>query len=404
MSLINKILKELDQNGKKPNVEPLPINIEVATSPKNKEPNLRYLIIFGVLVLLFSLLLIFSYLPKTKKSTLHHEKPIVVPPPAVVTKPKTAPTILVEPAVKLDNVTLNVDNNKTTVDFILSQGTYYYVAHGKTLSQLIITLGNTSMPQDIPLKLENTAIKSLTFDRLKDSVNVNVELLPGTQIMELQLYDQPHNQLQLVLFNNRTPVGKVTKIETSLTPQQQAETKYQKALDLMAQNKNNEAINELESTIKLQPDNFKAYESLIDLLVSANQLNKASNYLDTAIKKFPNEISFVQIYAQLLAQKGNFAKALALLAKFSPDANSNPDYYALIASIYGQQNKNVEAAEIYDRLLKLYPNKAIWWVGLGISLEATDQKNAAEEAYQRAYNLGNLPADVLTFVTSKIQK
>jgi tetratricopeptide (TPR) repeat protein len=409
MSLINKILKELDQNEKKPNIDQIPLNINFDNVPQKKNLNFKILVILGMLIIFFSSILLFSYLPKSHNKQLNtqHQKTLPIPPPKLVTKPQAqaaSPIITAEPAIKLDDVTINVDNNKTTVDFVLSQNTYYYVSHGKTLSQLIITLGNTSMLKDIPVKLENTAIKSLTFDRLKDSVNVNIELLPSTQIMELQLYDQPRNQLQLVLFNNRTPLGKVTKTEATLTPEQQTEVRFQKSLDLIAQHKNSQAITELQSVIKSQPDNFKAYESLINLYINNNQLNQASELLDIAINKFPVNFTLIQTQAGILAQKGNLAKALSLLLNYSPDVNTNPDYYALIASIYEQQNKNSEAAEIYERLLGLFPNRAIWWVGLGISLEATNQKYAAQEAYQRAYNLGNLPADVMTFVVTKIQK
>lgn len=420
MSLINKILKELDQNGPKSNNDLRSVNVNIGTSSKKYNPNLRNVIILGVLVIVFAIVLVISYIPAkshklktTQKSELPKtptkpstkpSKIITIQTPPQVTKPKNIPTYMVEPSVKLENVTVSVDNNKTTLDFVLSQGTYYYVEHGKNTSQLIITLGNATMEHDIPVLLENTAIKSLIFNRHKDGIEINLELLPDTQIMELQLYSQPRNQLQLVLFNNRTPVGKVTKVEAKLTLQQQADVKYQKATDLIAQNNNSAAIEELRSIIKMQPENYKAYETLLSLLIRTNQLDSAMLLLNNAVVKFPNSIPFIQTLAEILAQKGNDARALQLLLRSPPDIVVNPDYYALIASIYQHQNKNLQAAQIYDQLLKLYPNKAIWWTGLAISLESAGQKNAAQEAYQRAYSIGGLPPELSTFVANKVQK
>jgi hypothetical protein len=44
----------------------------------------------------------------------------------------------------------------------------------------------------------------------------------------------------------------------------------------------------------------------------------------------------------------------------------------------------------------------IWWLGLGISLEALDQSNAAREAYSHALSCEDLSPQIRAYITQKL--
>ena len=72
-----------------------------------------------------------------------------------------------------------------------------------------------------------------------------------------------------------------------------------------------------------------------------------------------------------------------------------------MAYLYQQQRQYILAAELYNQLVKIDSNHALWWVGLGRALEAAGKKNAAQEAYHHALQ-GSLDMQTRNFVEHKI--
>ncbi|MBX4205407.1 MAG: tetratricopeptide repeat protein [Candidatus Doudnabacteria bacterium] len=63
--------------------------------------------------------------------------------------------------------------------------------------------------------------------------------------------------------------------------------------------------------------------------------------------------------------------------------------YEGLARLYLQEKNYTEAAETFDYLTKLEPNKDVYWSNLGLSLFSIRQFRRACEAYQRALDLNN---------------
>ena len=54
--------------------------------------------------------------------------------------------------------------------------------------------------------------------------------------------------------------------------------------------------------------------------------------------------------------------------------------------------------------MRLRPNLGVWWVGLGISLQATNQPAAALDAYRRASAAGNLHPHVAALAEERMRQ
>jgi MSHA biogenesis protein MshN len=52
--------------------------------------------------------------------------------------------------------------------------------------------------------------------------------------------------------------------------------------------------------------------------------------------------------------------------------------------------------------LRLNPQNGIWWMGLGISLEAQQRRDDAMVAFQRAKASGSLSGELPAFVDKKL--
>ena len=62
-----------------------------------------------------------------------------------------------------------------------------------------------------------------------------------------------------------------------------------------------------------------------------------------------------------------------------------------------------EAIEEYQATVRLSPQTGIWWMGLGLSLEADGRTAEAREAYQKARASGTLSPELAAFVEQKLR-
>jgi Flp pilus assembly protein TadD len=74
-----------------------------------------------------------------------------------------------------------------------------------------------------------------------------------------------------------------------------------------------------------------------------------------------------------------------------------------MAALLQETGQFAAAAQAYAGLLKLRPETAIWWFGLGVSMDQTGDFDQARNAYRKALALPGLSADVQKYVQSRLQ-
>lgn len=100
---------------------------------------------------------------------------------------------------------------------------------------------------------------------------------------------------------------------------------------------------------------------------------------------------FARMLARVYIDQGAEAKALAVMESVSPEASDDADFSALLGLLYQRAGRHTDAVRAYEQALRLRPGDGRVWLGLAISFEATEQPDAAKEAYQRAQDRGLQP-------------
>jgi MSHA biogenesis protein MshN len=184
---------------------------------------------------------------------------------------------------------------------------------------------------------------------------------------------------------------------------QSAEADYRRALADLADGRVTDAIGALERTLQVDPRHDSARQVLVGLLVEAHRNDDAMRQLQLGLGLDPRQPAMAMLLARLQLENGG-AGAVETLQRSLPYARGNGDYQALFAGVLQRQGRNREAAEQYQAALAANPGNAVWLMGLGITLQADRRNPDALAAFQRAASSGTLPADLQAFVERKIQQ
>lgn len=172
-----------------------------------------------------------------------------------------------------------------------------------------------------------------------------------------------------------------------------------RAADLIARGRATEAMEILSQVLARQPTHAAARSSLAALLAEAGRREQALHVLLAG-----SEIDagrFAAPAAQLQAELGDVTGALGTLNRVPP-AFRTAAFEALFAGLAQRAGDHMSAIAGYRRALAFPQTEPVWWVGLGVSLEATGEPGEARGAYARAAGESRLPADVRRYVTERL--
>jgi MSHA biogenesis protein MshN len=108
--------------------------------------------------------------------------------------------------------------------------------------------------------------------------------------------------------------------------------------------------------------------------------------------------------ARLQAERGDTARAIATLQAGLEHAQGNAEYAAFLAALLQREGRHEEAIAQFQGALRQRPGAGVWWLGLGISLQAANQAAAAREAYRRANAAGNLHPELAAFADQRLKQ
>ncbi len=188
-----------------------------------------------------------------------------------------------------------------------------------------------------------------------------------------------------------------------ITQQQSIDNAYRRALADLQDGRVDEAMAGLQRTLQRDPRHQGARETLVRLLLEAQRPDEAMRQLQQSLGLDPKQPAQAMMLARLqLDRSGGGAAALDTLQRSLPFAGEQLDYRAFLAGVLQREQRYHEAAEQYQLALQAAPDNSVWWMGLGIALQADKQPAQAKAAFERAQALQTLSPQLQAFVERKL--
>jgi MSHA biogenesis protein MshN len=183
---------------------------------------------------------------------------------------------------------------------------------------------------------------------------------------------------------------------------QRAEGEYRRALASMQDGRMSDTIAALESALRIDPGHEAARQTLVGLLIEAHRPDDAIRQLQLGLTQDPRQPALAMLLARLQIERGG--SGIETLTRTLPYAGANPDYHAFLAGALQRQQRHREAAAEYLAALRGAPANGVWWMGMGISLQAEKRNGEALDAFQKAQASGVLSAELQAFVERQIRQ
>ena len=199
------------------------------------------------------------------------------------------------------------------------------------------------------------------------------------------------------------PILAAGVVSRQLSAEQRADNAYREAVSLLRQGRGAEAQKSLQHTLVDVPAHQDARLLLARVLMDDGKLAEAKNLLTEGVALRPQSFPFYSALAHAQLMGKEVDAAVSTLERGLPAAGENAEYQAVLAAALQQQTRHAEAVQHYVIALRQLPDTPNWLVGLGVSLQATNNLQGAAEAYQRALDLG-LPASLAQFARDKLNQ
>ncbi|AWL03348.1 tetratricopeptide repeat protein [Massilia oculi] len=184
------------------------------------------------------------------------------------------------------------------------------------------------------------------------------------------------------------------------TAPQRVDNAYRRALLVLEDGRVTEAIATLQAGLRIDPRHEPSRQTLVGLLIEAGRTDEAMRQLQAALALEARQPSMAMLLARLQLEKGG--PALETLMRTLPHAAGNGEYHAFLAGVLQREGRHREAAEHYRAALRATPGNGVWWMGLGISLQAEKCDPDAVAAFWQALGSGTLSPELAAFVERRL--
>jgi MSHA biogenesis protein MshN len=183
---------------------------------------------------------------------------------------------------------------------------------------------------------------------------------------------------------------------------ERAEDEYHQAANMLQKGRAGDAERHLKSALDINAGHTKARELLAGLQLQNGHWREAEQTLEQGIAKVPAYYPFAQLLARVYVEHGANQKALDVMEGSRQAGAGDAEFMALLAALYQRAGDHAEAIKAYTEAIKLDPQEGRSWLGMGISLEAIQNANAASAAYQRALETGKLDENLLNYARQRL--
>lgn len=198
--------------------------------------------------------------------------------------------------------------------------------------------------------------------------------------------------------------GKVEKGGRPRTPQESAEAEFRRGAVLLNDGRVGDAKEAFWVAVKADQNHEPARQALIALLLDERQIEPARRLLQDGLAINSGNAVFASSLARILIEAKEYDAALKVLQGASAAGSSSAEFQALAGAAYQRLGNHRQAIEAYQAAVRIFPNSGSSWVGLAISLDALDHPLEASEAFRRALATETLTPDLRRFAEASVRK
>ena len=195
-----------------------------------------------------------------------------------------------------------------------------------------------------------------------------------------------------------------TGLGKQIRPEQKSNNYYRLALAQLQQGRVSEAQANLSLALESNPANQEARQTLAGLLLENKRQDEAKAILTAGLAIAPEQNDFRMAIARLQVEAGDRSSALNTLEQGLGYANNNADYQVFTATLLQSAKRHDDAVQHYMTALAIRSNDAKALIGLGISLQALGKLDKAQEAFNRAQATATLSPELTLFVEQQLKQ
>ncbi|OGV77733.1 MAG: hypothetical protein A3I83_04770 [Methylotenera sp. RIFCSPLOWO2_02_FULL_45_14] len=408
MSLINQMLKDLDQRGAGSADIQNKISPKLSASRPQRKP-LPIIKISGLIIFLIAGA--YFWMQKVAQSNSENSAKIMVaeskPVPLSADATTITDIVASEPAEIGQASTENAGNESTPlVETNLS----------------FTPPKNAQVPEEVQSKETQTIIvrdqTSKIAPEKKDKLATVLKPIEPSAIVkqdEAISANKTSTETSPVIAHTATkPLGKTSAnnlaIVKQIRPDQQSDNYYRQALTYLQQGRVSEAQANLTQALEADPKNHDARQTLASLFLENKRNDDARTILADGLGIAPEQTDFRMALARLQVEAHDNAGALITLEQGVVYAKNNADFHSFIATMLQRAERHEEAISHYMSSLSIgnaspgNTTTTSTLIGLGISLQAVGKFDDAKLAFTRVQSMSALNPELSLFVDQRLKQ
>ena len=190
--------------------------------------------------------------------------------------------------------------------------------------------------------------------------------------------------------------------EVKLSPKELANKFIKEAKEAELSGNLATAREDYAKAIKLDQTRHQVRAKLAALYYGERNNAAAIQLLNDGIQRFPQQTEFRLLLAKIQLKQNKPQQAQATLASIADSDSMAPEKWIQQGSIAQQQQQYSQAVIAFKKLTEYEPSTARWWLGLGYNLDAAGQYVPAVEAYRKALQLPSLSSASRKYIVSRL--
>ncbi|PKI13159.1 tetratricopeptide repeat protein [Colwellia sp. 12G3] len=408
MSVINQMLKDLEQRSPEPNAHSVqPGHVESSYSP------IKIALLSGISVFGICLISFYVWQLVSENTALKAEK-ISNQVTQQISNQTTSRANALQSSQKTPLNKLDLVENKTyqaAISIAKPQQDNKQINKNENLQVILPTKVDVSGPRTLD-KVSANHNADNNSQRIAVEPLVNNDSSRVTPAKKTAVIVDEHSHLGTVSSHNhdvanggktesRSNANKMSVSRRQLSADELAEQKLTLAEKALSAKQIEQAEKLLEEVVILKPNDSQTRKKLAALWFGRQAYQDAVNLLSQGIALNSKDSSLRQMKARIHLRQGQVVAALNTLKPLAQ--LKDEQYQIMLANTAQQAQQNEVAVEAYKVLIAMQPDIGRWYLGLAVLHDKNSQFTLANKAYKQALTKNDLSVSSVNFVEQRIQ-